>query len=138
VAQDQQELVHLLTPQQENLTASLADDTKNFAATAKVTLASSQSQVIQYLTSNGQKVDAKKLGLKINPQTDEQLTTAAAAGTYDETFREIMKSELNTYMNDMSAVYKEATGKKGRALLSDQYNQAQLLLKQLDPSSAGN
>ena len=135
VAQDQQELIHLAinTSQQQGL----AVDNQDFAATAKLSLGSSQSAVVNYLANNGQKVDLKKLSLKVSTATDSQLTTAAAATTYDQTFQEIMKAKLTTYISDIQQTYQQTKGKKGRALLNDSYNQAQLLLSQLNtPASS--
>lgn len=136
VAQDQQQLIHLLTPEKPDQLLTLSANNQNFVATASLTIASSQQKLINYLTKNGQKVDAKQLALGVNPQNDQQLTAAAAAGTYDTTFQEVMESELNQYINGLNSTYNQASGKNGRALLSDQYCQAVLLLKQLNPAKA--
>jgi hypothetical protein len=133
VAQDQQELIHLATnaSQQHGTTTG----NQNFAATASLSLTSSQAAIVQYLAANGQKVNAKVLGLKISAATDSQLTAAAAATTYDQTFQQIMKTDLTAYLSRLQQTYKQTTGGKGRALLSDDYKQAQLLLTQLNAPS---
>ncbi len=132
IAQDQQELIHLTSPtnstgQQVVLSASSQD----FAATTNASVSSSQSALLTYLAKNKYKVKPSLIGLKVSQQLDTQLTNATAAGTYDSTFQQIMKTQLTTYQNDLSATYQKTTGKNGRALLSNDYKQAKLLLTQL-------
>jgi hypothetical protein len=130
VAQDQQEIIHLI----ENIDSKqdLPVSTQNFVATASASIASGQAQILSYLTTNKQKVKTDQLNLKINAATDQRLVTAASAGTYSSTFADVMKTELNTYMSDLSTAYKQSSGPKGRALLSSQYDQAGLMLQQLE------
>lgn len=130
IAQDQQELIHLAT--NAGLQTNLTTVNKNFAATAQLSLTSSQSALGKYLSNNGHKVSLKTLNLKVSTSLDEQLANAATAATYDQTFQQIAKTKLNAYMNDLSQTYKLTKGKNGRALLNDDYNQAQLLLVQLN------
>lgn len=131
VAQDQQELIHIATAanqQQSNLSIS----NKNFVATAQISLTSAQSQLLTYLKTNGKKVSPKILNLKISTTTDAQLAASQTAATYDQTLHDIMKTKLTSYKNDLRHSYQLTKGKKGRALLSSDYDQAQLLLVQLD------
>lgn len=128
VAQDQQELIHLATNASQQ--QDLSTNNHNLAATAQLSLASGQSQVLKYLSSNRFKVSAKTLALKVSANTDQQLASAEAAGTYNQTFQSIMQSQLNSYANDMKLAYQQNSGKNGRALLNNQYNQAVLLLQQ--------
>ena len=130
VAQDQQELIHLVTAASQQ--QGLATANQNFAATAQLSLASSESAIVKYLVANGKKVDPKILGAKISTATDTQLTAAAAAATYDQTFQDIMKTKLGAYTGDLKQTYPLIKGKNGRALLNDDFNQAQLLLGQLN------
>lgn len=133
VAQKQQSLIHLATAAKEQ--DDLSTINKNFVATAELSLASSQSDLINYLTENGQTVDPKQLGLQIDPQLDERLKTAAAATTYNQTFKEILKEEITDYMSALQQTYDKSPGQTGRELLSKQYDQAELLLKQLEQTS---
>jgi hypothetical protein len=136
LAQEQQELIHLT----DNVAQvpGISTDNKNFAATANLSLSSSQSGLLAYLQTNHQKVDAKLLNLKISKTTDDQLTTAEAATTYNQTFQEIMKTKMTDYVSHLQSTYNQSTGKKGRALLNDNYGQAQLLLTQLKQASTTN
>ena len=130
VAQDQQAIIHLTgqTSEQTNLSASALD----FAVTANLTLISAQSDLIEYLGANGKKVNAKQLNLKVSAETDERLTTAQAAATYNQTYKEVLEDALNEYVTDLQQTYNQTSGKNGRDLLSKQYDQAQLLVKKLE------
>jgi len=135
VAQQQQSMIHILTNgagsdgQQQ---AALSTGDQNFAATAKLTLTSSQQQLIQYMANNGKKVKIKTLALKISPTIDQQLTAAANNSTYDSTFKQVMQSQLSDYQKALRAAYQQTPGPKGRALLNDEFQGAQLLLTQLN------
>lgn len=131
VAQDQQVLIHLTATaaQQQNLSSS----NSNFAATAQLSLTTARSDTIAYLGKLGlKKIDAKVLNSKLSPQTDKQLADAAVAATYNETFRDVMKTKLNSYKQDLQNAYNKTTGPQGRKLLSNQFDQAELLLLQLE------
>jgi len=130
VEEDQQALIHILNSavQQQNLN----NTNQNFVATATLSLNSSQQDLSAYLSQNHKKITSKQQVSKISASTDSQLSDAATAGTYNQTLHDVMKTKLNSYLNDLSAAYKQSTGKKGRALLSSDYDQGQLLLQQLD------
>lgn len=130
VSQDQQELIHLATNagQQEDLN----ETNKNFSVTAQLGLTSGQTQLISYMAKNGIKVSPKVLNLKVSAATDKQLTDAADASNYDETFRSVMDTKLKAYEIDLKAAYAKTKGPVGQKLLSDQYNAANLLLQQLN------
>lgn len=134
IVQEQQELIHLVSEASNN--QNLPASTQNFVATAQLSLNSSQSSTISYLTQNHQKLKPKTLNLRISHSTDKQLTAATAAGTYDQTFRDVMQSELKSYSSTLARTYQTYTGKKGRELLKDCYRQAQLLQIQLATAPA--
>ena len=141
VLQDQQELIHLssaaLQPQNGQTTLSVSD--QNFVATTQVSMTSAQTQLKTYLTQNNQKVPPNQLTLRVSTTTDSQLTSAQAAGNYTAVFQQVMSNELNTYGSDLRQAFIKTPGKKGRALLSSDYAQAVLLLKQLNQAgSSGN
>ncbi len=130
IAQDQQALIHLTegVDQQEGISTTNG----NFAATAQLTLDSAQSDLLKYLATNHKKVSPKILNLKVSAKLDQRLQAAAQATTYDQTFKEILNTQLTDYANDLRTVYQNNAGAKGRVLLSNQYNQAQLLITQLN------
>lgn len=137
VAQQQQELIHLASNvTNAGQTQNISTGNQNFAATAQLSLSTSQAELVKYITTNGQKLENKQLGLKIDPKLDERLQTAAAAGTYNQTFKEIMQSEMNDYINSLKSAFQKTSGKNGRALLNNDYEQAQLLMNQLNTDAA--
>ena len=132
VAQDQQAIIHLSS--NASLQPGLNITNRNFAITAKLSLTSDESQLITYLKNSHQKVGSKTLNQKISLNLDSQLTAATSNSTYDTTFQQIMQSQLNNYIQALKKAY-TGSGNKGKALLSSEYNGAQLLLQQLTPTS---
>lgn len=133
VAEDQQELIHLVVNASQQTNTTVAD--QNFAATAQLSLTSSLADTVKYLANNGQKISTKILDSKVSTATDTQLVNAASAGTYDQTFQQVMQGKLTAYISDLQQAYRQTSGKNGHALLSDEYKQAQLLLTQLNAAS---
>lgn len=131
VAQDQAELVHLSTGGVQN---SVSQDNKNFSITTQLSSSSQQAALLTYLQSHGYKPGSKQLALKQSAATDSQLSAALTASTFDPTYREVMKSELETYQKDLSTAYNTADS-KAKALLSADYNGAGLLLEQLSDTN---
>lgn len=134
IAQDQQAIIYLADNAQKQ--PDLSESNKNFTATTRLSLASSQSDLINYMANNGKKVNVKDLSLTISKTTDEQLAAAASAATYNETYRDIMQKKLNSYMSKLKQAYAETSGPNGQALLSDQFEQAELLLIQLEETKS--
>ena len=134
VAQDQQEMVHLAS--NAYIQTTLSDGGRNFAANVQLSMGSSQSQLVSYMATNHIKVGGKKLNLKVTTSLDDQLTAAAGAGTYDQDFKKIMKTKLDAYAGDLQAAYKQETGKKGRTLLKDSFDQIKLFEYQLNQQAS--
>ncbi|HVV25515.1 MAG TPA: hypothetical protein VHC21_00575 [Candidatus Saccharimonadales bacterium] len=132
VAQDQQQIIHLTTNATSNSQVGLSTTNENFAVTAQASLTSAQQQLITYLATNGHKVKTKTLSLKISSSLDQELQTAATNSTYDSTFKQTMQNQLSSYQQALRTAYAQTKGPKGRQLLSDQFNAAQLLLQQLN------
>lgn len=130
VIQEQQELIHLTNNAIQE--PSLSTVNLNFASTMQASLTTSQAQTIQYLTNNHHKINAKQLALQVSASTDNQLTTAASAQTYNPVFQQIMQSKMDAYGTTLKQAYNASTGKKGRALLKDEYRQLQLFETQLN------
>lgn len=133
VVQDQQAIIHLTSTTSQPQT-DISEANKNFSTTAQLSVASSQSAIIRLLAQNGEKIKTKEIGLKVSGSDDQRISAAATSGTYNETFREIMQSHLKTYMADLQKTYDKSKGANGRALISDQFHQAELLNQQLNPS----
>lgn len=129
VAQQQTAVAHIagIAKDQQGIDTT----TLNSANTAAVSVASSQAQLIAFSSSHGVKIDTKKLGLKIDVNVDNQLKTAVAAGTYDQTYSTVMQAQLKEYKQTLQQAYNQLSNPEGRNLLDDQFKQADLLLVQL-------
>jgi len=128
VAEDQAELIRIATL---GTSSATGQSTQNVAYNAKLSLTSNQQQLLAYLSSNGKKVSVKQLALKQNAGSTTTLKNAIATSTFDSAFNDVMKTDLTTYMKDLSTAYKTNPGPKGKVLLSKTYNQAELLQAQL-------
>ncbi len=130
VAQDQQEMLHITnTVTQQG--GGLSTANQNFAVTLKASMTTSQSELFTYLNNNKVKLKPKQLNMKVSTTIDQQLAAAKASGTYDQTFKSVMISQLKAYATDLGKAYQQDTGKKGRALINETYQQARLLGTQL-------
>jgi hypothetical protein len=133
VGQDQQQIIHITDAiTQGDQQTTLSGTNQNFAVTANAALTSAQAQLLAYMKTNGHKVSTKTLSMRVSANLDEQLKTAIANTTYDSTFKSVMQGQLSDYEQALRTAYKQTSGPKGRKLLSDQFNGAQLLLQQLN------
>ncbi len=132
VTQDQNEIVRISTAGALNATST---STKQFAITTQLSVASAQTDLLALLKKNGVVYSVKQLSLTQSAATDQQLATAASASLYDQTFDTIMKSQLQTYSNDIKTVFVTSKSATLRTLLNNDYKGAQLLLTQVSDNS---
>lgn len=130
IAQDQQQIITVATAasQQQGLSTVNA----NSAITTQLGITTDQAETVEYMAKNGKKTKAKDLSLMLDGKLAAQLEASAQAGTYNETYKTVMSQQLNAYMNNMAQLYKQIDGKKGKALLDENYKSAKLLLQQLE------
>ena len=134
VAQEQQALYHLATAaKQQTGTSQVTQASSN---TIAVTMASAQQQLFTYMRANHLKINAKGLNQKVSASQDTQLTSAVDAGTYDSVYVSTMQTTLSSYEQALKQAYNQTSGPVGKALLTDQFNGAELLVKQLGVSPA--
>lgn len=126
IAQYQTELVRVATDASTKATSISA---QNLAQDIQASVLSDNNELLAYMKNNGQKVDPKQLTLKRSKSTDTTLTTAKENNTYDIAFKEIIQSDLGSYMTALKKAYDANPGPKGKTLLSEQYDSAELLLK---------
>ncbi len=130
VAQDQTEIIRLSTSGVEN---SVSQTNKNFSATTKLTMTSSQKELLAFASAKNIKINPKQLPAKQSSTIDTQLATAKSASTFDVVYADVMKRELDSYQADLAAAYKTA-GTAGKALLLSESKSANLLYTQLTES----
>lgn len=133
VAQDQQEITHILTNTASNGAAlqSLSSRTQNYIATAQLVVPDEQTSLITYLSNNGYKLSATQLNQTISNTIDSQITASISNGDYDQTLITIMQQQLKKYIYDISVDYKQTKGPIGRSLLLKDYNGAKLMLQMI-------
>ncbi len=129
VAQRQQTLILISTLAADQPNTSSA--TQDSANTIKASVGSAQDQLIAYSKANKLGVSMAVKKLRLNTTTSSQLATAATAGTYDTTYKLVIKDKLATYSAALKTAYIESSDVNIKDMLNTDYNSAQLLSKQL-------
>lgn len=127
IAQRQQEIVRIASSAVGNASSQ---DAKNFAVNVEAVVASSQSQIVGYLTSHGTKVDGKVLALDHSAQTDALLTNAQTTNTYDKAVVENLSSQIGTYQQLIQTTFKQASSKQLKQILQHSYADTGVLAAQ--------
>lgn len=130
VATTQQELIRV-----SDLGSKNVDDSRlqNFALTSKLSLTSSQQQLVSFLGKIGTEVDPKVLSASADNRTDAALKASESANTYDSTFASIMQRNLKKYEGSLKQAIQASTSRSEKELLLKQHAGALLLMKQLGP-----
>lgn len=130
VAKQQAQIVHIssaATKESQPLEAS----NRRTAVTTELAVASAQKQLLSYVKTQ-KKLNKKNLTFRFDKTIDTQLASAASAGTYDATYRQVLNEQLTIYRQELRNAFTKTDGPKGRELLNKQYDGAGLLLKQLE------
>ncbi len=130
LAQTQNELVRVAGQGSKDARQQV---TKNLATTIQYTMKTQQNKI---LASVG-KVGKKELALKQKATSDQQLTSAKQTSTYDTAFTKLAEQELNSYANELKTLFDQAATDKDRELMSDFYEQTQLLIAQIPYAQDG-
>ncbi|HUC89700.1 MAG TPA: hypothetical protein VMR45_02775 [Patescibacteria group bacterium] len=104
---------------------------QNSGITTQLTLITQQQSWLNFLTNHGRKVAPKEQALKKNTDTDAQLTQAQETSTFDSTFAQILRTQLDAYSSELQDAYQNATNNQEKILLNAHYKQAQMLIQQL-------
>ncbi len=105
-------------------------ETKSLAYTTNLAVSSSQKELTTILVKRGvtEKALAKELGALKNSKSDELLAEAERNNRYDETFKEILNTELTNYQKQLNAVSGGAK-KSEFAVLEKSFNQISVIQK---------
>jgi ribulose bisphosphate carboxylase small subunit len=117
------------------ITKARDSEAKNLAITTELSVETSQQQIIALLKKQGHKLGTKELNLKRSASTDTQLTAAATANTFDDTFIKVMTDELTTYRTHLKSAYDASKSKNEKSILADAYNGVNQILKGLPAQS---
>ncbi|HEX9153508.1 MAG TPA: hypothetical protein VF809_01680 [Candidatus Saccharimonadales bacterium] len=105
--------------------------TKNLAITIQFSMNTQRKEMLAFMAKRGVTVNDKELVLKQKATTDQELASARTTSTFDSVFTGIMQDELTAYANDLKTIYSNATSKSEKELMSDYYEQTQLLISQI-------
>ena len=125
LAQQQQELIRV---SDLGSTKAQNQDTKNLAITTKLALESSQASIDKLAAKNGAVITKKSLALGKNTQTDVTLTAAQQSNQFDQTFRQIIKTQLTDYQAQLKNLYDKTSSKSTKNSLSAANTSAFLLV----------
>ena len=131
---EQQKIINLVKNDfiSSNSTNQFSQAQINAIATINLTIPSEQKSLINYLKDSSYVIKSSTIGSVKTTSLDTQINNAAAAGNLTSTYNSIMKSELNNYLNYLSIGYNTTKGPKGKALLKQEYQNANTILKQLN------
>lgn len=125
VAQQQTELIRVAEDGTDKARGPLA---QNLAITTKLSVASAQKDLLEYMKKQRLKAGPKQLALGRSDQTDAALTAAEQNNRYDEEFTKIIEQQLAAYQASLQTAFNQTSSKAGKDLLSAAYTQAGLLL----------
>jgi hypothetical protein len=128
LAQTQTELLRISRQATSNATQQV---TRNLATTIEYTMITQQKQTLDVLGKLGEEVNNKELSLKQNAATDQKFTTAKSTSTFDQTFTEIIQTELDNYANTLKTLSTTSASQSERDRMSDYYRQVQQLISQI-------
>lgn len=128
-AQTQNEIIRISTAGTKN---ARSDKLKNFAITAQSTMTSAQQQLLVAADKSKVKINKKALDDTKSATVDRALAAALTANTYDTTFSDTMKLELEKYVGQLTVASAAAPPKSAlEAELKKQSGNAKLLQQQL-------
>lgn len=126
IAAQQKELVRIAATGLESASSA---ETRNFASTVSLSMASAQTETNALLSKQGRKVKEKELMVAGSAQTDEALTKAAQINQFDETFNNIIRTSLEKYQRDVKTAFDNSNSRSEKAALEKLYNSASTLAK---------
>lgn len=130
IAQEQGEIAHISSLAGENGSAQ-AQSLKNFAYNANLTMTSDQQAVVDLLAKNGTSVKPEVLAALQDPAVDQKLTDATAASDFDAVFKDTVSTMLTNYQSSLQSTYATSKSTTVKQLLQTDFNNAELLKKQL-------
>lgn len=125
IAQRQQEIIRVCAQGSK----AKYQATRNLAITCQTGVTTSQRELLAYMSKSNFDYDSKELELKKDTKTDTRLKSATSSSTFDDTFREIVETQLTSYNRSLTAQLSSTTGPNGREVLSKNQRSAELLLQ---------
>lgn len=133
IVQEQQELIRIANIGEQQ---SVSDATKNLAYSAALSVGTSQSELLGYMTKHGTKIDPKLMDLKKDPSTDSLLANAKATSTFDSAFQKVLARQLRSYTANIQQAYSSAKSPTLKQVLASSYRSGKALLDQVNTALA--
>ena len=126
LAQRQTEIIRLATIGEQKSTSL---ETKSLAITTRLSVSSSQSEMSAVIEKNGVSAKAlsKQLTASKNSKSDEALAEAERNNRFDETFTQLITTEINNYKIQLNSAASGAT-KSDTAVLQKAFSQANTII----------
>ena len=131
IAQAQQEIMRVASQGERQATG---ETTKGLAYTVDLSVGTSQTQLLNYLSTRNTKLSAKQLNLTLDENTDTMLEAAQASSTYDSALKKKLAEQLKTYLTDVQQTYKSASNAQLKQILDSSYSAGKVLLGELETS----
>ena len=102
MAQSQQEIIRISEIGEES---ARSQQMLSLATTTKLSMSSAQKKVTSSVSRKGASLESATLQLRENQTTTSELASAEQANRFDETFAEILRSELVAYQQLLESTY---------------------------------
>lgn len=137
VVERQQEMIHILTVDITSSNAvNLTLGEQNFVETASLTLASTQTNTLNFMANNGYKINPSSLSNIYSTSVDSAVQSSEATNSLPNEFQTIMQVQLDNYLTDLKAAYNNTRVTNGKILLNSEYSNGELLIKSLSSQSS--
>lgn len=125
IAQTQQEIIRI----SESAGEKIGDRNLLYKANSVgLTVSSSQQEIIAALAARGEKKVDKRLAAGLNPQNDAVLLEGEQNGNFDETYRALLRQQLNNYGLQLQAAHEGST-KSEKQTIEKAFSQLEILIE---------
>lgn len=108
-----------------------ATETRAMALNVSLTVSSDKNRISKILADGKIKVTAQELGARLDAQADTALNEAASNGRYDETFRQLIFTQLTDYLSLLETAHSTSSTETTKAELQKSHANATLLQEAL-------
>lgn len=117
---------------------SRSSEVRNLATTVKLTLQSTENQIVAIAQKDQEKVTNSQLSAGKNTKTDEALVNAEQNNRFDEKFKQTIYSHIEVYLQQLKIVYNASDSKSDKQVLDNIYSQLyKILPSQTNSSNTG-
>lgn len=134
IAQEQTEISRIAAI---GVTNARTAPTKGYANSVKLTIDTSQKDILGLLNKRGLKTDQKLLSKKQDKKTDQKLEDARLTNRFDDVFSQIVHYQLSSYRSHLESAYKDTSSASEKDALKKNIASADILLgKRLQPTQS--